>query len=328
MESASSRVSRACFARFVMMNEGSMQASRKIATFAVFLLFVLTTLRTLGQHQVSPADGKIVTTSSIAQEQEEPDVKATTASVDAAWNMLTTASHKATQTRIITMAALGTMGNDARAAKLIRECMNDKELEVRTAAILAAGQTKNRALIPALRERLHDPEPGAVFTAAVTLWKMNDHSGEDFLRDVADGDRRAKPGLVHGAKNDVNKELHNPKALTDLGATTGASLLLGPFGFGVKAFEYMVKSGSDPARAAAIDLLAQSHGPGIDAELVDALSDKDEAVRAAAAKALGERHDVSAMKQIGALFNDPKLPVRLFAAAAYINLSRGGAHRA
>lgn len=310
-----------------------MSASRKTFTLASTSLSLIGSLSILGslalaQYQVSPSDGRIVTANIAAQEQEEPEVRSTTASVDTAWNMLTTATTKATQTHIIVLAALGTMGNDARAAKLIREGMNDKELEVRTAAILAAGQTKNRALIPALRERLHDPEPSAAFAAATTLWKMNDHSGEDLLRDVADGDRRAKPGLVHGAKNDVNKELHNPKALTNLGATTGASLLLGPFGFGVRAFEYMVKSGSDPARAAAIDLLAHSHASGIDAELVDALSDKDEAVRAAAAKALGQRHDVSVRKQIGELFNDPKLPVRLFAAAAYINLWRGGAHRA
>ncbi len=270
-----------------------------------------------------------MTASSAAQAQEEePELKATTPSVDAAWSMLTAATHKSTQTQIIALAALGTMGSDEHAAKLIREGMNDKELEVRTAAIVAAGQTKNRALIPALRERLHDPEPGAVFTAAVTLWKMNDHSGEEFLRSVADGDRKAKPGLVHGAKNDVNKELHDPGAMATLGATTGASILLGPFGFGVKAVEYMLKSGSDPARAAAIDLLSQSHAPGIDAELIDALDDKDQAVRAAAAKALGQRHDARAIKPIGALLNDSKLPVRLFAAAAYINCSRGAAvHR-
>jgi HEAT repeat protein len=288
------------------------------------VLLVLLAARSASTQRISDADGRIVTASPAAQPQEEePGLKATTPSVDAAWNMLRTASQKATQTRIIGLAALGTMGSDTRAAKLIREGMNDKELEVRTAAIVAAGQTKNRALIPALRERLNDPEPGAVFTAAVTLWKMNDRSGEAFLRSVADGDRKARPGLMHGAKNDMNKELHNPQAMASLGATTGASILLGPFGFGVKAFEYMIKSGSDPARAAAIDLLAQSHAPGIDAELVDALSDKDIAVRAAAAKALGQRHDASAVKPVGALLNDPKLPVRLFAAAAYINCSRG-----
>lgn len=292
------------------------------------LLILLMTPPVPAQRTSNP-DGTIVTSGSTAQAQEEePEIKAAKPSVDAAWSMLTTATQKATQTHIIALAALGTMGSDERAAKLIREGMTDKELEVRTAAIVAAGQTKNRALIPALRERLQDPEPGAAFTAAVTLWKMNDRSGEAFLRSVADGDRKAKPGLMHGAKNDVNKELHDPQGMATLGATTGASILLGPFGFGVKAVEYMLKNGSDPARAAAIDLLAQSRAPGIDAELVDALSDKDVAVRAAAAKALGQRHDAGAIKPLGELFSDPKLPVRLFAAAAYINCSRGSStHR-
>jgi HEAT repeat protein len=306
-----------------------MHGSRKALTLTFLLSFALSCASALAQKQISPADGKIVTSSSAAQEQEEPEVKATAPSVDSAWGMLTTATHKQTQTQIVALAALGTMGSNPRAAALIREEMTSPQLEVRTAAILAAGQTKNRALIPALRERLKDAEPQAVFTAAVTLWKMNDHSGEEFLKAVAEGDRRAKPTLLHGAKNDVNKELHDPAAMATLGATTGASILLGPFGFGVMAFEYMRKNGSDPARAAAIDLLAESHQPGIDAELMDALRDKDVAVRAAAAKALGQRHYTAATKRLGDLFNDPKLPVRLYAAAAYINCSRGSAgHKA
>jgi len=303
-----------------------MLASRKTFALALTLSFTFTAAFALAQKQVSPADGQIVTSASAAQAQdEEPELKTTAPSVHTAWGILTTAIHKPTQTQIVTLAALGTMGSDPRAAALIRESMNSTELEVRVAAIVAAGQTKNRALIPALRERLKDPEPQAEFSAAVTLWKMSDHSGEDFLRSVATGDSSAKPTLMHGARNDVNREMHDPQAMATLGATTGASILLGPFGFGVKAFEYMLKSGSDPARVAAIDLLAQSHVPGLDAELIQALSDKDQAVRAEAAKALGQRHVASAMKPIGALLNDPKLPVRLFAAAAFINCSHGAA---
>jgi HEAT repeat protein len=301
-----------------------MIASRKTLALAFTLSLPFTGAFVLAQKQASPADGQIVTASSAAQTQEdEPELKTTTPSVSAAWNMLTTAIHKPTQTQIVALAALGTMDSDPRAAALIRDRMNSTELEVRVAAIVAAGQTKNRALIPALRERLKDPEPQAEFSAAVTLWKMNDHSGEDFLRSVATGGSSAKPTLMHGARNDVNREMHDPAALATLGATTGASLLLGPFGFGVKAFEYMLKSGSDPARVAAIDLLAQSHVPGIDAELINTLNDKDQAVRAEAAKALGQRHVASAMKPIGELLSDPKLAVRLFAAAAYINCSHG-----
>ena len=302
-----------------------MLALRKTLSLAFTLSLTFNAASALSQKQVSPADGKIVTASSIAQDQEEPDVKAALPSVDSAWGMLTTATQKQTQTRILALTALGTMGSDARAAGLIREAMTNPELEVRTAAILAAGQSKNRALIPALRDRLKDSEPQAVFTAAVTLWKMNDHSGEQFLKGVAVGDQKASPTLMHGAKNDMNKELHNPEAMATLGATTGASILLGPFGFGIKAVQYMVKAGSDPARVAAIDLLAQSHAPGLDAEFVEALSDKDQGVRAAAAKALGERHYTPALKPLGDLFSDSKLAVRLFAAAAYIECSRGPA---
>jgi hypothetical protein len=301
-----------------------MYLSHRTFALALTLSLTFTAPFALAQKQVSPADGQIVTSPSPTPAQdEEPELKTTTPSVHVAWGMLTTAIHKPTQTQIVTLAALGTMGSDPRAAALIRESMNSKELEVRVAAIVAAGQTKNRALIPALRERLKDPEPQAEFSAAVTLWKMNDHSGEDFLRSVATGDSSAKPTLMHGARNDVNREMHDPQAMATLGATTGASILLGPFGFGVKAFEYMLKSGSDPARVAAIDLLAQSHVPGIDAELINVLNDKDQAVRAEAAKALGQRHVASAIKPIGMLLDDPKLPVRLFAAAAYINCSRG-----
>ena len=304
-----------------------MQVSRKFATLAVLLPFALPAGATSAQKRhLSPADGKIVGSNATVQVQEEPEIQAAAPSVESAWSMLTTAAtHKSVTTRVSAMAALGTMGRDAHAARLIREGMNDPDLEVRTAAILAAGQTKNRALIPALRERLKDSEPQAVFIAAVTLWKMGDHSGEDVLKAVADGDRKANPGLIHGARNDVNRELHHPGELAAMGATEGASMLLGPFGFGIKAVEYMVKNGSDPSRASAINLLAESHGAGINAELIDALDDKDAAVRAAAAKGLGERRDTAALKPIGRLLSDSKVPVRLFAAAAYINCSRGGA---
>jgi HEAT repeat protein len=280
----------------------------------------------VAQHSVSSADGRIVTSSSAPQEQEEPGVKTATVSVDSAWSMLIAATHKSTQGHIVALAALGTMGSNPRAASLIREGMNDPDLDVRTAAILAAGQTQNRALIPALRERLQDPEPQAVFSAAVTLWKMHDRDGQEILKAIATGDRKAKPGLVHGAKNDMNHELHDPAALATMGATEGASLLLGPFGFGIRAVEYMRKSGGDPARATAINLLAERH-VAMRSDLIESLSDKDAAVRAAAARALGESHDPSDRKPLGELFSDARLPVRLTSAAAYINCSRELARR-
>lgn len=298
---------------------------RSIRLILATLLLAPLTAAVFAQ-QMSSADGKIVTSASSSQQEEEPDVRAKAANVDSAWSMLTTATHKSTQAHIVALAALGTMGRNPRAAKLIAEGMSSSEMDVRTAAILAAGQTKNRALIPALHERLDDREPQVVFIAAVTLWKMHDREGEEVLKAVAAGDQKAKPGLIHGAKNKMNHELHDPAALATMGATEGASLLLGPFGFGIRAVEYMRKSGSNPARANAITLLAEGH-VAMRSQLIDALSDKDTAVRAAAAKALGERRDPAALKPLGALFSDPRLPVRLTAAAAYINCSHTSARK-
>ena len=87
----------------------------------------------------------------------------------------------------------------------------------------------------------------------------------------------------------------------------------------VTAYEYMRKNGGDSSRVTAIEQLAQQKTGPIKLELIDALTDKDLAVRAAAAKALGNYHDPSVSPDLFKLFIDPKPPVRLTAAAAYIN---------
>ena len=81
-----------------------------------------------------------------------------------------------------------------RSEKMITDAMADPDVDVRTAAALAAGQTKDRNLTTPLRNLLDDNEPQVVFTAATTLWKMGDKSGEDILMAVVDGSAaRAQP---------------------------------------------------------------------------------------------------------------------------------------
>ena len=74
---------------------------------------------------------------------------------------------------------------------MITDAMGDPDVDVRTAAVLAAGETKDRNLTTPLRNMLDDKEPQVDFTAAMTLWKMGDKSGEDILMSVVDGDRSA-----------------------------------------------------------------------------------------------------------------------------------------
>jgi len=236
-----------------------------------------------------------------------------------AWRTLTDAAGdvKHPQTRIQALAALGLM-RSPRSEKMIADAMKDPDLDVRTAAALAAGQTKDRNLTTNLRDLLDDKEPEVAFTAAITLWKMGDKSGEDILMAVVDGDRSANPTLMNGTKHNISKDLHDPATMARLGALQGASILLGPFGFGITAFEYVRKSGGDLSRVAAIEQISQERTEPIHQELVAALGDKDLAVRAAAAKALADYHDAATSTAVYALLVDPKRPVRLTAAAAYL----------
>jgi hypothetical protein len=236
-----------------------------------------------------------------------------------AWKMLTDAEADAKhpQTRIQGLAALGLL-RTPQSEKMIVDAMHDPDLDVRTAAALAAGLTKDRNFTTPLRNLLDDKEPQVVFIAAVTLWKMGDKSGEDILMAVVDGDRSATPTLIHGTEHTINSDLHNPAMLARIGAIQGAAMLLGPFGFGLTAFEYIHKSGGDLSRVTAIEQISQERIEPVHKELVAALGDKDPTVRAASAKALVDYHDKPTSDAVYALLEDPKQPVRLTSAAAYL----------
>jgi HEAT repeat protein len=240
----------------------------------------------------------------------------------AAWRMLEDAAgdQKHVPLRIQALAALG-MLRSPESERMIGNALQDPDLDVRTSAVLAAGQTRDRNLTTGLRDLLDDKEPQVAFTAAMTLSRMGDRSGEDILMAVADGDRSPTPGVLHGTEHKINRELRNPAKLARLGAIQGAAMLLGPFGFGITAIEYMRQSGGDAARAAAIEQIAQQKTAPIHTMLLDALKDKDAAVRAAAAKALVGYADQPTRDAVFPLLLDPKDPVRLTAAAAYLRLA-------
>ncbi len=235
-----------------------------------------------------------------------------------AWTILTdAAADKRPDTRIQAVAALGTLP-DPRAYSLLADALADPEVDVRTAAVLAAGQTHSTLLLGKLHNALDDAAPQVAFAAATTLWKLKDHSGEDILIAVADGDRRADATLYNGAKHTASRDLHDPTALAKMGAMQGASILLGPFGFGLSAYDAIRKSGGNSARVQALEQIAEEHTPLVRKQLLNALADKDAAVRAAAAKAIGAYPDPEVGKALATLLIDAKPPVRYTAAAAYL----------
>ena len=244
------------------------------------------------------------------------------------WQSLTDSVQDAkhTETRTQALNALSSLGWSPRAERLIADAMKDPNLDVRTAAILAAGKTKSHSLIEPVRKLLDDAEPQVVFAAATTLWKQfADRSGEDILAAIAAGDRKTSPSLIHGAEHDISRTLHSSSALEKIGIVTGAGMVLGPFGFSVDAVEYARKNGGDLARVQAIDLLAEDKTEGLRDQMKSALDDKDPGVRAAAVMVLGNFHRSQDSKAIATLLDDPKPPVRLAAAAAYIDCLRSSA---
>lgn len=245
--------------------------------------------------------------------------------IQRSWQLLTDSVQdtKHFETRTQALNALSSLGSNPRAVKMIAAAMKDSNLDVRSAAVVAAGNAMSRSLIEPTKNLLNDPEPQVVFLAATTLWKrFSDRSGEDILAAVAAGDRRANPNLIHGARHDMSRTIHSPGALEKIGISTAAGMLLGPFGFSVAAVEYMRKNGADTARVQAIELLEDEKTQDVREAMRNALDDKDPGVRAAAVKVLGDFHRPQDSSVIAPLLDDTKFPVRLAAAAAYINTRR------
>jgi HEAT repeat protein len=266
------------------------------------------------QTPPAPADGELVGDPTPATVRLTPEQRSRQA-----WTMLSDAMSDAKhpQTRIQALAALGLLRSD-RSERMIADAMKDDDLDVRTAAVLAAGQTKDRNLTTNIRNLLDDKEPQVAFAAATTLWKMGDESGEDVLMAVVDGERSASPGMVHGTEHKISRDLHDPAMLARLGAMQGAAMILGPFGFGITAFEYIHNNGGDLSRVTAIEELSEERTEPVHQELVAALTDKDQTVRAAAAKALVDYHDHATQMAVYALLTDTKQPIRLTCAAAFL----------
>jgi HEAT repeat protein len=223
------------------------------------------------------------------------------------------------------IAALGTIGLRRNAVSLIEGGLNDKDSPVRQAAVDVLGNMKSRASIPKLRAALDDNSAMVRFAAARALWIMGDRSGQDLFLEVLEGDRKVSTGLVRGGLQQVHEELHDPKALAELGSEQAAGAFLGPAGFGVTAAIELVKDKAAPARAISARLLADDTSDDAREVLREALQDKSWIVRAAAAESLGIHGSLNDVVTLAPLLDDQEKKVRYRAAAAIIRVA---SHRA
>ncbi|MGO4211797.1 HEAT repeat domain-containing protein, partial [Terriglobus sp. YAF25] len=119
-------------------------------------------------HAVAPAEMRH------AAEADPESPKVTPSQINSdAWNLLEKeASEKKTETLVIVVTALGDLGGEPKAQKMLLEAIDSSDQDVRIAAIAAMGQTKNAMFVPTLHKLLDDPKPQVAFTSASTLWSM------------------------------------------------------------------------------------------------------------------------------------------------------------
>jgi hypothetical protein len=305
---------------------------RWIVPVCVLLLAVVASLAQ--SPQAAPGSQSSQSSADTAADTDEPDAPVAKVSKGTpesgttdAWQMLKDAlADTKTQSRparLDAVAALGTLSDFEAAQKLLRDSAADPDRYLRLAAVVAMGVSKAEIFIPDLRTALEDKAPEVSFAAAVSLWKMHDHTGENVLYAVLAGDRKVKQGVVGSGLHDADQDLHTPSKMAEIGAEQGAYALLGPVGFGVDAFR-MTRKGSDgnSARVLTATLLADDSSEATMQQYLDALEDRDYRVRAAAARELGAFQGKQVTDALQDAFADRKPSVRLMAAAAYIRASR------
>ena len=258
-----------------------------------------------------------------------PDETRPAVLVDAAWTRLENGvtGTKNTDMRIAAISGLSLLGGEPRAERLVGNAMHDPDVDVRLAAIVAAGEMAkggSRSFPMELRNQLNDADPKVAFTAATTLWKLEDPSGEDILLAVAEGERSGDYDFWKGSKHNASRTLHSPAALAKIAAQQGMVILVPPVGMGMGAYGYLKSTGGTSPQVTAITEIAKEHTGPSQTALIEATKTKEAGARLAAAEALATYRGDDVREALRALLTDGKDNVRFTASAAYIRVANGG----
>jgi HEAT repeat protein len=199
--------------------------------------------------------------------------------------------------------------------------LDDKDVEVRLAAISSLAEIKNGRTVADLHKALNDDVPEVSFAAARALWALHDPEGKKVLLSILSGETKASSGYIAKQKRDALRMLHTPKTTLLFAVKQGAGFAPIPgLGQGISSMEALLSDPSVSGRATAALLLEKDKDPETLAALKEALLDKDWSVRAAGVHALVLRDDPAVEADIVPLLDDKNEGVRLRAAAGYLRL--------
>ncbi len=204
----------------------------------------------------------------------------------------------------------------------LEKALQDKDVEVRLAAVASLAEVKTEGAKAALRQALNDEVPEVSFSAAKALWVLHDPAGEQALLAVLARDSKASSNFLTKQKRDTLRMLHTPRTLFFFAVRTGMGFVPVPgLGEGVSSMQALITDPSISGRATAALLLGKDKSAATLDALKDALLDKDWSVRAAAVHSLALRDDPALKRDLEPMLDDEKEPVRLRAAAGYLRLS-------
>jgi HEAT repeat protein len=203
----------------------------------------------------------------------------------------------------------------------VKSALDDKDVEVRLAAITSLVDLKDKNTAAALRKALNDDVPEVSFAAAKALWALNDPAGRVALVAVLSGETKTASGFLTKQKRDALRMLHTPRTLVMFAMMQGIRMAPIPgVGEGVSSLQGILSDPSVSGRAATALMLRNDKSPEVLSALKDALDDKDWSVRAAAVHALALRNNPALKPDLVPLVDDKKEAVRLRAAAACLRL--------
>jgi HEAT repeat protein len=194
----------------------------------------------------------------------------------------------------------------------------DKDVQVRLAAVSCLGDFNDPAVIPILKKALQDPVPEVEFAAAKALFYLKQPMGKQVLVSVLSNQEKASSSYLSRQKRSALRMLHTPSKLF---LAAGSVAPFPGVGLGAASVQGILSDPGASARASAVLILENE----TDAETRDAikaaLSDKEWSVRAAAVHATALWNDPALKQEFVPLFDDKKDAVRFRAAAGYIRLS-------
>ncbi len=224
-------------------------------------------------------------------------------------------------TRKLAVQALGLIGPREPYLSRLMVMVNDRDVQVRMAAIASLLDLHDPAALPAIRHAYDDPVPEVSFAAARALQALGDPVGRQALIAVLGGGDDAASGYLAHNTRSMARMFYTPKSLVPyLTARAIGMAHVAGLGAGVASLQGLLADQNLSARASAALLLGQDKDPRVLPALRAALRDKGADVRAAAVHALALRDDPALQPDLLALLDDRDGAVRIRAAAACLRL--------